>query len=200
MQQRRTVVLDWDGTLAAVIPDGIITRPVHAARAMEINMISLPLDQEGKAGRFLLILRPFLYEFILTLNASYQLALWSFGTREYVERCLQFTGLHKVFNGPNVVTRAEMQNWDTRFKDIYLLKERLGATMQDTVIVDDAHSSFGLLNPYNCVDVPSWAPAMRQDTCLRSLPALIEQRFDFLRRYSEEDLVARRAEILALLD
>lgn len=200
MHQRRTVVLDWDGTLAAVIPDGIITRPVHAARALEINMISLPLDHEGKPGRFLLILRPFLYELILTLNASYSLALWSFGTREYVERCLQFTGLHKVFNGLNVITRAEMQDWGTRFKDIYLLKDRLGTDMRNTVIVDDAHAAFGILNPYNCIDVPSWMPAMRQDTCLRSLPTLIEQRFDFLQRYSEEELISRRAEILASLD
>jgi hypothetical protein len=199
MPYRRTIILDWDGTLAATIPDGIITRPVHAARAMEINLVSIPLDREGKPGRFLLMLRPNLFELILTLSSAYNLALWSFGTAEYIERCVNSTGLHKIFNGPNMITRADMVAWKTVYKDIYLLKERLGIRMQDTIIVDDSSSTFGVLNPYNCLDVPTWVPDMRNDTCLKSLPALIEQRFEILDRISEDDLENKRAEILRTL-
>jgi hypothetical protein len=200
MQRRHTVILDWDGTLAAVIPDGIITRPVHALRAMEINLISLPLDHEGKPGRYLLILRPHLYELILTLTANYNLALWSFGAKEYVEYCVTATGLHKIFTGDNLITRADMQNWKTPYKDIFLLKSRLNLSMNEMVIVDDAHATFGLLNPYNCIDIPSWSPEMRQDKCLKSLPALIEKRFEFLIKYSEEELLQRRLDILTTLE
>jgi len=196
MDKKRTVVLDWDGTLASVIPDGIITRPVHAARALEINLISIPLDHEARSGRFLLILRPFLYELILTLSANYNLALWSYGMPEYIDRCMQTTGLHKIFNGSNVITRSDMFAWKTPYKDLYLLKDRLGISLRETVIVDDSNFNFGILNPFNCVDIPNWTPNLRQDTCLKALPTLINERFEYLELMDEADLVRRRQEIL----
>jgi TFIIF-interacting CTD phosphatase-like protein len=199
MAHRRTIILDWDGTLAAIIPDGIITRPVHAARSLEINLVSIPLDREGKPGKYLLILRPHLYELILTLSSSYNLALWSYGVQEYILRCVNSTGLHTVFNGPNLITREDMQDLNTEYKDIYLIKNRLDIRMHETLIVDDSNASFGVLNPYNCLDIPSWTPDMRQDTCLKSLPALIEQRFDVLERLGEAELERRREIILRSL-
>jgi TFIIF-interacting CTD phosphatase-like protein len=199
MDNKRTIVLDWDGTLASVIPDGIITRPVHAARAMEINLVSIPLNQDGKPGRFLLILRPHLYELILTLSASYNLVLWTFAVPEYINNCLQSTGLHKLFHGANVITRADMFAWKTKYKDIFLLKERLGIRMKDTIIVDDSHFDFGILNPYNSLDIPSWTPDMRQDKCLKALPTLIDERFVLLDRMDEDELLRRREEILSSL-
>jgi hypothetical protein len=196
MENKRTVILDWDGTLGCVIPDGIITRPVHASRALGINFVSLPLNHEGKPGRYLLILRPHLFEMIFTLSADYNLALWSYAMPDYIKACLQSTGLHKIFSGPNVITRADMFAWKTQYKDIFLLKERLGIRMQDTLIVDDSHFSFGVLNPFNCVDIPTWTPDLHQDTCLKALPTMISQRFDALERLDETQLVRRREEIL----
>jgi TFIIF-interacting CTD phosphatase-like protein len=199
MTHKLTVILDWDGTLAASIPEGIITRPVHAARALDINLVSLNVDPDGKPVKRLLILRPYFFELILTLSAQYNLAVWSFAVSAYIRRCIEATGLNAIIKESNLIAREDMLAVDTNYKDIYLFKTRLGIRMHEVVIVDDSNGKFGLLNPINCVDVPSWNPDMRADNCLRALPEMIEQRFKVLARHGEDSLVQRRADIMRSL-
>lgn len=196
MSFERTIILDWDGTLATVIPDGFLTRARLANRAEELHYVTLPMNHDGRTGKFVLVLRPFLLELVLHLSAEYNLALWSYGVPDYIDLCLKKTGLHKIFSGPNVITRADMSSWNTPYKDLYRLKEHLGIRLRETVIVDDSHFSFGVLNPFNCVDIPTWTPEVLTDTALRALPTMINQRFEALARLDEAELERRREEIL----
>lgn len=189
----QNLIFDWDGTLA-------VTEAAGAAHPIQPSapLPSYRLDQDinDVPGEFDLFLRPHSNEVLHALSTQYNLAIWTFAMPGYIRACLRATSLERLFPPRQVISRQEMADWKTKVKDLFLLCSRLGWEMRDTVIVDDSNTIFGVLNPFNCVDIPTWRPAQTDDKRLLALPRLVERQFDLLSRYSERDLLLRRRDLL----
>jgi hypothetical protein len=185
---RQTVVLDWDGTLA------------YSHQPTSLNDDKLPgrsptavlgIDRNGLPGTTHLFLRPHSGKLLAQLAQRYDLVLWSYGVTDYIAQCLQATGLGERFE--RIITRELMP---VPIKDLAALQPDL----TKIVIVDDSNDSFGLLNPVNCIDVPSWDPTIGDDRVLPAVVKLVELHFGrVLRHYSNEKLHELRQQVLVRL-
>jgi len=148
----KTVVLDWDGTLAYSCPWETCLR-----RGFVPTLEPIRVDRNGSAGLTGLFLRPGITEFLERLSERYVVGLWSFGVQEYVMQCLRSADLLGMFK--TVKTRAGME---TPFKDLFIVSQRLS----NVILVDDECQLFGFLNPDNCVQVTAWRPFENQGNLL----------------------------------
>jgi hypothetical protein len=194
-----TVVWDWDGTLAETIPDRAFSRFVRGLFGKKDNALSLGINREGKAGHFLLYVRPGVRELLDLLQVHYQLVLWTYAVPDYIHACLHASDLKDFFPADRIITRADMQAWNAHYKDLFLLNQRFYAPLDQTVIIDDGNAEFGLLNPYNCIDIPAWNHTQLQDMSLMSVPKLIEQRLAYIASRGEEELKKHRASVLSTI-
>jgi len=184
----RVVIVDWDGTLAFSCPAAACARKRLTSPFPPVEM-----DRNGQPEPTALFLRPGTRDFLEELSAHYIVGLWSFGVAEYVAQSLQNTGLADAF--ALVRTRADMT---LPVKDLYTLTGDLTRVL----IVDDEPTTFGFLNPDNCIPIPPWSP-FREDAAageadLRRVLYAIPVWFQLLENFGPR-LHSLREQRLALL-
>jgi TFIIF-interacting CTD phosphatase-like protein len=160
--------------------------------------IELSMSRDGVKGDYGLILRPGVKHLLTVLRQKYQVVLWSFGVGSYINECLQKTGLANIFSQSLVITREKMDSMNTDLKDLYLLSKL--SPLNEIVIADDSNEMFGILNPFNCIDVPTYNYLDSSDNLLEILPYIIDFHFmNILSKTTEEQLVSLRQGIIRYL-
>jgi hypothetical protein len=105
--------------------------------------------------------------------------------------------LTKYFHPGLVITREKMAAMHTDLKDLHALRKV--SPLHETLIVDDSNEMFGILNPFNCIDAPTYS-LNTADHFLDVLPLLIDFHFqNVLSRHTEEQLLALRKDIIQAL-
>lgn len=195
---KKTVVLDWDGTLAvSLLMSAVETRRRRYPKELG-EPIELSMSRDGVKGDYGLILRPGVKHLLTVLRQKYQVVLWSFGVGSYINECLQKTGLANIFSQSLVITREKMDSMNTDLKDLYLLSKL--SPLNEIVIADDSNEMFGILNPFNCIDVPTYNYLDSSDNLLEILPYIIDFHFmNILSKTTEEQLVSLRQGIIRYL-
>lgn len=187
---QRIVILDWDGTLAVSVPAGYVPMSSPKRDHKLFKQFPLTIDRNGMPGRHELYLRPGVREFLGGLKSRYHLILWSFGVHEYIRQCMEQTHLRKYFH--QIIDRETMMNARMEIKDIYRLK----APMNQMVIVDDSNDMFGLLNPFNCIDIPTWN-LDKNDHVLKWFPKAVDFHFDYiLKEITDAELLQTRMNLI----
>ena len=182
------VVLDWDGTLGY---SSLLNKKEDDVSSLDIistfvKIISL--DRNGIKGKTALFLRPNAESFLRRMAQKYNLILWSFGTKDYIEECMDVTGLGVFFQ--KIIFREMMRH---QMKDLF----HLNIPMNRVVIVDDSNDAFGVLNPVNCIDIPSWSPYFEDDSILNIMDVLVNYHFkNIMAQYDKHDLEKKRIEII----
>jgi TFIIF-interacting CTD phosphatase-like protein len=183
------LVLDWDGTLA-------YSALLSEQSETDLNQFptfvrALSLDRNGTEGPTALFIRSKAKNFLKRISKEYNLILWTFGTQKYIKDCMQATGFDKYFT--KIIFREMMKQ---PIKDLFQLKVPLNRV----AILDDSNDTFGILNPVNCIDIPSWYP-YDEDTILDVIDTVIHYHFkNILSQYSSHDLENRRTEIIRTLN
>jgi hypothetical protein len=187
---QRVVVLDWDGTLAVSVPAGYFPTSNSKREHKLFRQYPLTIDRNGMLGKQELYLRPGIQEFLSGLRPRYQLILWSFGVAEYLRQCMEQTHLHKYFH--QIIDRETMMNAGMEIKDLY----RLRGSLEQIVIVDDSNDMFGMLNPFNDIDIPTWHLDY-DDQILKWFPKVIDFHFDYiLNEISNTELLQVRLNLI----
>jgi hypothetical protein len=125
------------------------------------------------------------------MSSKYRLVLWSYGDSGYIAQCLSLTRFKPYFRG--IISR---QNMVAPVKDLYALDPDL----TNIAVVDDSNNPFGMLNPYNCIDIPSWSAGNVSDTILNVMPSLVDFHFnEVLAKRNIDDLLSLRMYIIAAL-
>lgn len=195
---KKTVVLDWDGTLATSFSMLVVERQRRQFPKNLGEPIELSISRDGAKGDYGLILRPGVKRLLKTLKEKYQVVLWSFGVDRYISECLRKTGLENSFSQHLIITREKMDRMNTDVKDLYLLSKL--SPLNEIVIADDSNEMFGILNPFNCIDVPTYNYLDSSDHLLEILPFIIDFHFmNVLSRTTEEQLVTLRQGIVRYL-
>lgn len=192
------LVVDWDGTLAfseSVDPDNQYypmpleedgSPPRHDAGINNLKgqSATLSIDRNGVVGETRLFIRPYAFNFLSRMSKYYRLVLWSYGVEEYIRQCLIVSRMRTLFE--KVIVRENMR---IPLKDLAAIEKDL----THIAIVDDSNATFGLLNPYNCINVPSWFPAMEDDRVFNVLPLVVDFHFQYvLRKRSTRQLLDLR--------
>ena len=184
------LILDWDGTLAY---SSLITKKEDE----DLNMLptfvnTLSVDRNGTVGETALFLRPNAKDFLQKISQKYNLILWSFGTKKYIKECMESTGFASFFS--RIVVREMMKY---QIKDLF----NLNIPLNKIAIVDDANDTFGILNPVNCIDIPSWSFHFQDDSILKVMDILINYHFkNIMAQYDRHDLEKKRMEIIQNLN
>jgi TFIIF-interacting CTD phosphatase-like protein len=182
------LVLDWDGTLAYSVL-------LAAGEVDEANVNKIPtfkgmlsLDRNGTEGMTALFLRPHIKSFLKMTSEKYNLVLWSFGTANYIAECMEMTGFSIYFS--KIIVR-EMMKYP--IKDLFYLN----LPLNKIAIVDDSNNTFGILNPMNCIDIPTWLPYYDGDRVLKVMDVLIQYHFkNIMSQYDKYNLESKRNDII----
>ena len=190
----KTVVLDWDGTLACSFHHRDLlaaTSELRLTTAIEPDAM-VDTDMNGLPVSTAVVLRPGARDMIGTLSDDYNVVIWSFGVDDYVRPAVDQIGVTGLLK--QIVTREESADGLVP-KDLYA---RFG-NLEHVVIVDDMNHVFGVLNPDNAVHIRTWnalAPLAFEDAELHKVPELAQRRFEFLKGRNEE-LIRKRQGIIS---
>lgn len=148
----KTVVLDWDGTLACSFHHSdLLAATLELGLAPPIESDAMvDTDMNGLRVKTAVVLRPGAVDVIGALSEDYDVVIWSFGVEDYVRPALDQIGVTGLLT--ETVTRDEAADGLVP-KDLYA---RFG-NLENVVIVDDMNDVFGVLNPDNAIRIRRWS-------------------------------------------
>ena len=182
----RHIVLDLDATLIHCIPleDStykiIKTNPDYNfldGRTRIMEVVDIMDDRKMGTGvitRFLVILRPYVFEFIDYLLHNFEhISIYSAGQKRYV-RALESILFPVDTENYNLKLQKVLSASSCEFGVNVVLKDlkRVGFDLNETLIIDDNPTSF-TKNPNNVIHIPGYTPGLIKEEILRDDKTLL---------------------------
>ena len=142
---------------------------------LDETLIYLKKDSNGKSKRKVMILRPFLHEFLSKMKKIYELILFSYETQEYVDPILDLIEKKEKYFEYRLYKEHTKFNGKDYIKDL----SKLGRDLRRIIIIDNIPQSFKLQKNNGICIKPFFGDVVSDRNTLKFLGSILEKiRYD----------------------
>ena len=142
---------------------------------LDETLIYLKRDSNGKSKRKVIILRPFLHEFLSKMKKIYELILFSYEIQEYVDPIVDLIEKKEKY------FEHRLYKQHTKFNGKYYIKDlsRLGRDIRRILIIDNISQNFKLQKNNGICIKPFYGDVVSDRNTLKFLSIILEKiRYD----------------------
>ena len=142
---------------------------------LDETLIYLKKDSNSKSKRKVMILRPFLHEFLSKMKKIYELILFSYETQEYVDPILDLIEKKEKYFEYRLYKEHTKFNGKDYIKDL----SKLGRDLRRIIIIDNIPQSFKLQKNNGICIKPFYGDVVSDRNTLKFLGSILEKiRYD----------------------